>query len=166
MRSLKTTAIAITAAALLGTGAATAVASSGDSDTQTTSSAAEVQQTKQNQKHKKGHRAHAPKRDGAKRLCKRAPRIEKRIERRLHRLNGPVTRLGSINRLEKRLELARKADHDAVASYLGDRLKNRRALPHKLQERKKDLSKVQSWCKSHGHDGAKEGDSRTSGARS
>lgn len=147
MRSLRTAAIAITAAALLGTGAATAVASSSGDTVQ------QKQQHKQQKKHK-GHRAHAPKRDGAKGLCKRAPRIEKRIERRLHRLNGGVTRAGSVNRLEKRVELAKKADHDAVATYLGNRLENRRTFPHKLDERKADLSKVRSWCKARNDHGA------------
>ncbi|WP_432014679.1 hypothetical protein [Streptomyces cucumeris] len=84
--------------------------------------------------------------DGAKGLCKRAPKIDKRLERALKRLRGPETRRGSIDRVKKRIENAKKAGHTEVATFLNDRLKFRKALVPTLEKRQKDLAKVQKWC--------------------
>lgn len=151
MRTAKTTAIAITAtAALLGTaGAAAAVAGSGDDSgsgqSATAAVAAKTAAGKDGQKQQAHHR-HAPTKDGARRLCRRAPKINKRINRVLHRLDGKAGRRGSTARLEKRIENANKAGHDAIATYLNHRLADRRALAPKLKERQKDLAKVRTWC--------------------
>ena len=58
--------------------------------------------------------AATPTGDGAKGLCKRAGKIDARIDRALKRLNGPVTRRGSIERLEKRVANARDLPIEAV----------------------------------------------------
>ncbi|WP_225099528.1 hypothetical protein [Streptomyces sp. CoH27] len=89
----------------------------------------------------------APTGDGAHGLCKRVPKIDRRIERALKRLEaGPGTR-GSIARLEKRVDNAKKAGHTAIATYLQDRLNFRKSLVTNLQQRQKDLAAVSTWCK-------------------
>ncbi|MEU1622110.1 hypothetical protein ABZ479_33030 [Streptomyces sp. NPDC005722] len=93
--------------------------------------------------------AAAPTGDGAKGLCKRAGKIDARIDRALKRLNGPATRRGSIERLEKRVANARAAGHDEIATYLDDRLTFRKSLPSTLDKRRTDLARVRSWCASH-----------------
>jgi hypothetical protein len=90
--------------------------------------------------------AHGPKGDGAHALCVRVPRLEKRIERALDRLNGGVTVVGSVARLEQRVDNAKKAGHTAIATYLQDRLNYRKSLIPMLQQRQSDVQGVQSWC--------------------
>jgi hypothetical protein len=92
--------------------------------------------------------AAGPKTDGAHGLCLRAPRIDARISRDLTRLNGPVTRVGSVARLEKRVEDAKAAGQTAVETYLQDRLTAREALIPTLKQRQSDLAAVESWCSS------------------
>ncbi|QKV93668.1 hypothetical protein HUT19_19475 [Streptomyces sp. NA02950] len=92
--------------------------------------------------------------DGAKALCKRAPKIDRRLERALKRLRGPETRRGSIARVKKRAENAKKAGHTEIATFLNDRLKFRKALVPTLEKRQKDLAKVQKWCTAHHHGSA------------
>jgi hypothetical protein len=82
--------------------------------------------------------------DGTNKLCKRAPKAEQRIERKLKRLEGSGK--GSIAQLEKRAATAKAAGHSAVAKYLDDELSFRKSLVASLQQREKDLAKVQSWC--------------------
>jgi hypothetical protein len=84
--------------------------------------------------------------DGAKALCRRAPRLEKRIERVLTRLNGPATEKGSIAYLQERVQDAQAKGDTAVATYLNDRLTFRKSLVGTLQQRETDLKSVQSWC--------------------
>lgn len=91
--------------------------------------------------------AAAPSRDGARALCKHAPRMDKRIDRALKRLNAGPVRRGSVDRLEKRLERAKAAGHDEIANYLENRLKFRRSLVPTLDQRSKDLAKVEQWCR-------------------
>ncbi|MYX35825.1 MULTISPECIES: hypothetical protein [Streptomycetaceae] len=93
--------------------------------------------------------AATPTGDGAKGLCKRAGKIDARIDRALKRLNGPVTRRGSIERLEKRVANARAAGHDEIETYLDDRLTFRKSLLPTLEKRRTDLARVRSWCDSH-----------------
>ncbi|MEV6314044.1 hypothetical protein [Streptomyces sp. NPDC051776] len=95
-----------------------------------------------------GKRAHrsAPKGDGAKRLCKRASKIDKRIERALDRLRAGEARRGSIARLEKRVANAEKAGHSEIKTFLNHRLTFRRSLVSTLQQRRKDLKEVREWC--------------------
>ncbi|MFF3943418.1 hypothetical protein ACFYYN_01185 [Streptomyces sp. NPDC001902] len=93
--------------------------------------------------------AAAPTGDGAKGLCKRAGKIDARIDRALKRLNGPVTRRGSVERLEKRVAGAKAAGHDEIATYLNDRLTFRKSLVPTLEKRRTDLARVRSWCASH-----------------
>lgn len=84
--------------------------------------------------------------DGAKALCRRAPRIQRRIDRALRRLDGPATERGSVARLERRVLAAKKAGHTEIATYLDHRLTFRRSLVPTLQQRSKDLEQVAAWC--------------------
>ncbi|MGW7522873.1 hypothetical protein [Streptomyces sp. NPDC054783] len=94
--------------------------------------------------------APGPTGDGAKALCKRVPRIDRRIERALKRLDaGPGTR-GSVARLQQRVDNAKKAGHTQVATFLQDRLDFRKSLVTNLQQRQKDLNDVKSWCQASG----------------
>ncbi|WP_070017323.1 hypothetical protein [Streptomyces nanshensis] len=176
MRKTKSTVVALsTVAALLATGgAAAAVATTGDDASPAssgTAQAGEQTQTKagagdgdgaeeqgdgqadeqaQGGKERRGHHKrlaqHAPKSDGAKALCKRAPKIDKRIDRLQRRLDAGVRVRGSVDRLEKRVENAKKAGHGVIASFLGDRLEDRRELKVRLKDREDGLKKVRVWC--------------------
>ena len=150
MRTAKTTTIALaTVAALLGTaGAATAVATTSDDPGASTAAAPRHE----------AHKKHAPKKDGARKLCKRAPKTDKRIDRVLRRLDGNAARRGSTARLEKRAENAKKAGHTAVETYLNHRLDDRRALAPRLKDRQKDLAKVRAWCKNNDNGKTKKSD--------
>ncbi|WP_431959078.1 hypothetical protein [Actinacidiphila sp. bgisy160] len=98
--------------------------------------------------------AATPAGDGAKGLCKRAGKIDARIDRALKRLNGPAARRGSIERLEKRVAGARAAGHDEIETYLDDRLAFRKSLVPTLEKRRTDLARVRDWCASHGNGAA------------
>ncbi|MFG2140865.1 hypothetical protein [Streptomyces sp. NPDC048650] len=99
--------------------------------------------------------AKGPKGDGAKKLCHRVPRLEKRIDRRIKRIEGPVGRRGSVKFLERRIANAKRADHAAIAAFLGDRLTTRKGLLTTLKEKKPDLKDVATWCKAN-NGGAKD----------
>ena len=88
---------------------------------------------------------------GTHKLCKRAPKAGKRIERKLKRLEGSGK--GSPAWLEKRAAAAKAAGQTAVAKYLDDEAAFRKSLVPTLQQREKDLAQVQSWCATgkHGH---------------
>ncbi|GDY55183.1 hypothetical protein SVIO_058060 [Streptomyces violaceusniger] len=88
--------------------------------------------------------------DGSRGLCKRAKKIDKRLDRALKRLKGPATVRGSVARLAKRVERAKKADHTEVQTFLNHKLTFRRSLVPTLEQRQKDLSKVQKWCAARG----------------
>lgn len=90
--------------------------------------------------------AAGPKGDGAKALCKRVPKIDRRIERALKRLDSGVTVKGSVARLQQRVDNAKKEGHDQIATYLQDRLTFRKSLVTTLQQRQKDLAGVKTWC--------------------
>lgn len=90
--------------------------------------------------------APAPTGDGAKALCKRVPKIDRRIERALKRLDAGVGTRGSVARLERRVGNAKKAGHTEIATFLEDRLKTRKALVPMLKQRQKDLADVRTWC--------------------
>ncbi|MCZ1011693.1 hypothetical protein [Streptomyces lydicus] len=87
--------------------------------------------------------------DGAQALCKRAPKIDKRLHRALHRLQGKAGVRGSVARLEKRVEKAKAAGHTEIATFLNHKLAHRKSLIPTLQQRQKDLAKVATWCRSH-----------------
>ncbi|MGX1758607.1 hypothetical protein ACWIG5_17140 [Streptomyces lydicus] len=87
--------------------------------------------------------------DGAQALCKRAPKIDKRLHRALHRLQGKAGVRGSVARLEKRVEKAKAAGHTEIATFLNHKLTHRKSLIPTLQQRQKDLAKVATWCRSH-----------------
>ncbi|WEO95270.1 hypothetical protein A6P39_015235 [Streptomyces sp. FXJ1.172] len=89
----------------------------------------------------------APTGDGAAALCKRVPKIDRRIERALKRLDAGPGRRGSVARLEQRVDNAKKAGHTAIATYLQDRLDFRKSLVTNLKQRQKDLTGVATWCK-------------------
>ncbi|MEU6216935.1 hypothetical protein ABZ845_05345 [Streptomyces sp. NPDC047022] len=91
-----------------------------------------------------------PKGDGAKSLCKRVPKIDRRIERALKRLDAGVTVKGSVARLEQRVDNAKKEGHEQIATYLQDRLTFRKSLVTTLQQRQKDLAGVRTWCAANG----------------
>jgi hypothetical protein len=99
--------------------------------------------------------APAPTGDGAKALCKRVPKIDRRIDRALKRLDGGVTVRGSIARLQQRVDNANNAGHDQIATYLQDRLTFRKSLVTTLQQRQKDLEGVKTWCADHADGKAK-----------
>ncbi|MER8027738.1 hypothetical protein ABTZ78_01995 [Streptomyces bauhiniae] len=84
--------------------------------------------------------------DGARALCKRAPKIDKRIDRALKRLDAGKARRGSVARLQQRVDNAKKAGHTEVATFLQGRLDTRESLKKDLQDRKKDLAGVKTWC--------------------
>ncbi|MGW1889696.1 hypothetical protein ACWCP6_05445 [Streptomyces sp. NPDC002004] len=88
----------------------------------------------------------APTGDGARKLCKRAPKIDRRITRALKRLHGDATVRGSIARLQKRADNADAAGHDAIKKFLDDRLTFRRSLVPTLEQRQKDVRAVRTWC--------------------
>ncbi|MFD8301363.1 hypothetical protein ACFV29_03245 [Streptomyces sp. NPDC059690] len=91
--------------------------------------------------------AAAPIGDGAQALCKRAPKIDRRIDRALARLNAGADRRGSIARLQQRVDNAKSAGHSEIATYLQDRLTFRKSLVTTLEQRQKDLADVRTWCK-------------------
>ena len=126
-RRRRTLLVGLAAAALLATGTG---AASAESTTTTTPKPAAT-----------------PTGDGAKALCKRAPRIDRRIDRALKRLNAGADRRGSIARLQRRVDNAKSAGHDEIATYLQDRLTFRKSLVTTLQQRQKDLADVRTWCK-------------------
>ncbi|MFD9209405.1 hypothetical protein ACFVZM_24390 [Streptomyces sioyaensis] len=85
--------------------------------------------------------------DGAKSLCKRAPKIDKRLTKALHRLQGNAEVRGSVARLEKRVANAKAAGHNEVETFLSHKLAHRKSMIPTLQQRQKDLAKVASWCR-------------------
>ncbi|MGW2519752.1 hypothetical protein ACWC09_22590 [Streptomyces sp. NPDC001617] len=91
--------------------------------------------------------AATPTGDGAQALCKRAPKIDQRIDRALKRLNAGADKRGSIARLQQRVDNAKSAGHHEIATYLQDRLTFRKSLLPTLEQRQKDLADVQTWCK-------------------
>ncbi|KOV63332.1 hypothetical protein [Streptomyces sp. MMG1121] len=92
----------------------------------------------------------APTGDGAQALCKRVPKLDRRIERALKRLDAGAGRRGSVARLQQRVDNAKKAGHTQIATYLQDRLNHRKSLVTDLQQRQKDLTGVSAWCKDNG----------------
>ncbi|MER7840540.1 hypothetical protein ABTY98_32765 [Streptomyces sp. NPDC096040] len=90
--------------------------------------------------------AATPTGDGAQVLCKRAPKIDQRIDRALKRLNAGADQRGSIARLQQRVDNAKAAGHSEIATYLQDRLTFRKSLVTTLQQRQSDLADVQTWC--------------------
>jgi hypothetical protein len=91
--------------------------------------------------------AATPTGDGAQALCKRAPKIDHRIDRALKRLNAGADKRGSVARLQQRVDNAKAAGHNEIATYLQDRLTFRKSLVTTLQQRQKDLADVRIWCK-------------------
>lgn len=89
--------------------------------------------------------------DGAQKLCKRVPKIDHRIERALKRLNAGAGRRGSVARLEKRVDNAKSAGHDEIATFLQDRLTFRKSLVTTLKQRRTDLAGVKTWCENNGN---------------
>ncbi|MGP3949763.1 hypothetical protein [Streptomyces sp. 7N604] len=137
-RKPRTRSVAVALAALTTTGvllgvAGTAVAGGGDGGTPSASAARTAD----------GEGAG----DGARALCKHAPKIDKRIERALHRLSAGAAKRGSIARLEKRVANAKAAGHDEIETYLNHKLTFRRSLVPTLEQRQKDLTEVRKWCR-------------------
>ncbi|GAA0690301.1 hypothetical protein GCM10010193_50800 [Kitasatospora atroaurantiaca] len=91
-----------------------------------------------------------PKGDGAKAICKRLPKTEKRITAAITRLNGDATVPGSVARLEQRVANAKAAGHTEIYTYLNDRLTFRKSLLPTLQTRQTDLKAVATWCAAQG----------------
>lgn len=85
----------------------------------------------------------------AKLVCGRAHKVDARVGRALARLSGPVGEIGSIAHLQKRVDVAAKAGHTAIETYLNDRLTARKALVGTLTTRQTDLGQVESWCAAH-----------------
>ncbi|MEV6054153.1 hypothetical protein [Streptomyces sp. NPDC052107] len=91
--------------------------------------------------------APGPTGDGAHALCKRVPKIDRRIQRALKRLDAGAGTRGSVARLEQRVDNAKKAGHTQIATFLQDRLAFRKSLVTNLQQRQKDLNDVRTWCR-------------------
>ncbi|RZU44516.1 hypothetical protein EV284_1984 [Streptomyces sp. BK022] len=91
--------------------------------------------------------------DGARALCKREPKIDKRVDRALKRLDAGKGRRGSVARLQQRVDNAKKAGHTEIATFLQGRLDHRVSLKRTLEERQKDLAGVKTWCEKN--DGGK-----------
>ncbi|MFJ3338854.1 hypothetical protein [Streptomyces sp. NPDC086766] len=94
----------------------------------------------------------APTGDGAQALCKRVPRLDRRIDRALKRLDAGAGTRGSVARLQKRVDNAKTAGHTEIATYLQDRLDFRTSLRTNLEKRQKDLTAVKTWCRANGED--------------
>lgn len=90
-----------------------------------------------------------PSGDGAAALCRRAPKIDQRIDRILTRLRADASHRGSLAHLEQRVVNAKSAGHTQIENYLNDRLTFRRALVPTLETRQKDLADVEKWCGAH-----------------
>ncbi|TJZ42224.1 hypothetical protein FCH28_34980 [Streptomyces piniterrae] len=112
-------------------------------------------QTSDHQRHAQGKGEGKGKGKG-KGICARVPRLEKRIDRALARLNGGVHTRGSIARMEQRVKNARAKDHDEVATFLQDRLTRRKQLKPGLTRQRGDLKAVAEWCSTR--DNSKAGD--------
>ncbi|MFR9799575.1 hypothetical protein ACL02U_27330 [Streptomyces sp. MS06] len=97
-----------------------------------------------------GTPAPAPTGDGAAKLCKRVPKLERRIDRALKRLDAGAGARGSVARLQQRVDNAEKAGHQEVAALLKDRLAFRKSLAASLPQRQKDLADVRTWCRDNG----------------
>ncbi|KUN09149.1 hypothetical protein AQI95_04665 [Streptomyces yokosukanensis] len=87
--------------------------------------------------------------DGAHALCKRVPKIDRRIARALKRIDAGAGTRGSVARLQKRVDNAKKAGHTAIATYLQNRLDARTSLRTNLEQRQKDLVSVKTWCQAN-----------------
>lgn len=87
--------------------------------------------------------------DGAKGVCKRAPKADARIGKALARLNGNASTKGSVARLTQRVANAKSAGHTEIETYLNDRLTFRKSLVPTLQQRQKDLKPVLVWCRAN-----------------
>ncbi|MGW4222125.1 hypothetical protein ACWEG1_01575 [Streptomyces bauhiniae] len=92
----------------------------------------------------------SPAGDGARALCKRAPKVDQRIDRALKRLDAGKARRGSVARLQQRVDNAKKAGHTEIATFLQGRLDTRESLKKDLEQRKKDLAGVKTWCAKNG----------------
>ncbi|MET8579306.1 hypothetical protein ABZX39_00280 [Streptomyces collinus] len=91
--------------------------------------------------------APGPTGDGAQALCKRVPKLDRRIERALKRLDAGAGRRGSVARLQRRVDNAKQAGHTEIATFLQDRLDFRTSLVTNLKQRQKDLNDVRTWCR-------------------
>ncbi|WP_405776121.1 hypothetical protein [Streptomyces sp. NBC_00859] len=92
---------------------------------------------------------HTPKGDGAKALCHRVPKLDKRITNRIKKIEAGASTRGSVKFLEQRIANAKKKNHTAVAKLLGDRLTTREALLPGLKQKLPDLKDVSTWCKAN-----------------
>jgi hypothetical protein len=132
-RHRRTLLVGVATAAVLATGTGVAMAENTTSTTSTTAPAP------------------GPTGDGAQKLCKRVPKIDHRIERALKRLNAGAGRRGSVARLQKRADNAKRAGHDEIATFLQDRLTFRKSLVTTLKQRQTDLAGVKTWCENNGN---------------
>src|SRR5689334_20145163 len=89
--------------------------------------------------------------DGAPALCKRVPKIDRRITRALNRHDASAATRGSVARLQKRVDNAKKAGHTEIATFLQNRLDFRKSLRTNLEQRRKDLANVKTWCEANGN---------------
>ncbi len=140
----RTAVVGLVAAALLAGGTCAAVADGGTVTPAATAPAPTAPAAKA-----------PPTGDGAHRLCARVPKIDRRIARALKRLNAGAGVRGSVARLQRRVDNAEKAGHDAIKTYLDDKLTFRKSLVPTLQQRQTDLADVKTWCGAH-NNGKKE----------
>ncbi|WP_329459152.1 hypothetical protein [Streptomyces sp. NBC_01497] len=109
---------------------------------------------------------HAPKSDGDRQICKRLPKVDKRLDRALKRLDGGPEVAGSVQRLDKRVDNAKSQGDTAIATYLGHRLTTRTSLLATVKQRQDDLKDVKTWCGAHdnGKKNTKDGSPSPSGS--
>jgi hypothetical protein len=133
--------VGLTAAALLagGTGAALADAGAPTAPANSAPSASTAPQAT----------AAPPTSDGARKLCHRVPRIDRRLDRALKRLNAGAGVRGSIARLQQRVDNAEAAGHAEIEKFLDGRLTFRKSLVTTLEQRQRDLRDVRTWCKAN-----------------
>ena len=86
----------------------------------------------------------------AKRVCKREPRVAKRVDKLIARFSGDATTRGSVLWLKARADKVRASDAQ-LASIIDSRAQIRQSRINTLKLRQGELAKVASWCSTHGY---------------
>lgn len=84
------------------------------------------------------------------RMCHRVPRIERRTEQMLERINGDETTRGSLVWLDARSAQARESGHPDLASVIDSHRAIRAAAVPLLEVRQTEMAKIRDICIDHG----------------
>ncbi len=84
------------------------------------------------------------------RACLRIPNIETRLTERKARLDGDATVRGSLAWLQSKIDAAKAADRDQLATVLENRLSVRSKTREILDERTELVADLRSRCESWG----------------